>query len=163
MKILFYQWHSFMNEGVERAWKQLGIEYDTLFYQQSDWEVDDGIVDLLEKKLKQKKYDMVFSINYAPLVSMVCEREQVRYVSWVYDAPIHIRNIETMKNSCNRIFFFDRIQAEKYKNRGSQLIICRLQQMWRRFHVIRQSVMIRRIYLWSENSIRPSTSIIWGR
>lgn len=98
MKILFYQWHSFMNEGVERAWKQLGIEYDTLFYQQSDWEVDDGIVDLLEKKLKQKKYDMVFSINYAPLVSMVCEGEQVRYVSWVYDAPIHIRNIETMKN-----------------------------------------------------------------
>lgn len=118
MKILFYQWHSFMNEGVERAWKQLGIEYDTLFYQQSDWEVDDGIVDLLEKKLKQKKYDMVFSINYAPLVSMVCEREQVRYVSWVYDAPIHIRNIETMKNSCNRIFFFDRIQAEKYKKQG---------------------------------------------
>lgn len=163
MKILFYQWHSFMNEGVERAWKQLGIEYDTLFYQQSDWEVDDGIVDLLEKKLKQKKYDMVFSINYAPLVSMVCEREQVRYVSWVYDAPIHIRNIETMKNSCNRIFFFDRIQAEKYKKQGIRLIICRLQQMWRRFHVIRQSVMIRRIYLWSENSIRPSTSIIWGR
>lgn len=163
MKILFYQWHSFMNEGVERAWKQLGIEYDTLFYQQSDWEVDDGIVDLLEKKLKQKKYDMVFSINYAPLVSMVCEGEQVRYVSWVYDAPIHIRNIETMKNSCNRIFFFDRIQAEEYKNRGSQLIICRLQQMWRRFPVILQSVMIRRIYLWSENSIRPSTSIIWGR
>ena len=55
MKILFYQWHSFMNEGVERAWKQLGIEYDTLFYQQSDWEVDDGIVDLLEKKLKHQE------------------------------------------------------------------------------------------------------------
>ena len=63
MKILFYQWHSFMNEGVERAWKQLGIEYDTLFYQQSDWEVDDGIVDLLEKKLKQKKYDMCFPLT----------------------------------------------------------------------------------------------------
>ena len=55
MKILFYQWHSFMNEGVERAWKQLGIEYDTQFYQQSDWEVDDGIVDLLEKKLKHQE------------------------------------------------------------------------------------------------------------
>ena len=55
MKILFYQWHSFMNEGVERAWKQLGLEYDTLFYQQSDWEVDDGIVDLLEKKLKHQE------------------------------------------------------------------------------------------------------------
>ncbi|MCI5873721.1 MAG: DUF3880 domain-containing protein [Clostridiales bacterium] len=118
MRILFYQWHSFMNEGVERAWKQLGIEYDTFFFQQTDWESDTGIVDLLERKIKENRYDMVFSINYAPLVSMVCEREQLLYVSWVYDAPIHIRNTESMKNSCNRIFFFDRMQAEEYARQG---------------------------------------------
>lgn len=118
MRILFYQWHSFMNEGVERAFRQLGVEYDTFFFQQTDWEQDNGIVSLLESKLKAKEYDAVFSINYAPLVSMVCEREQIRYVSWVYDAPIHIRNTESMKNSCNRIFFFDRVQAEDYAKRG---------------------------------------------
>ncbi len=52
------------------------------------------------------------------MVSLVCEREQIRYVSWVYDAPIHIRNIEPLKNPCNEIFFFDRVQAEDYKKQG---------------------------------------------
>lgn len=118
MRILFYQWHSFMNKGVEQALNQMGMEYDTFFFQQTDWESDTGIVALLEKKLCEKKYDMVFSINYAPMISMVCEREQLRYVSWVYDAPIHIRNTDSMKNSCNRIFFFDRIQAEGYARQG---------------------------------------------
>lgn len=118
MRILFYQWHSFMNQGVEKAFKQLEIEFDTFFYQQTDWETDTGIVSLLEKKLKERKYDMVFSVNYAPLISMVCQREQILYVSWVYDAPIHIRNTESMKNTCNRIFFFDRIQAEGYAAEG---------------------------------------------
>ena len=118
MRILFYQWHSFMNEGVERVFNQLGVKYDTFFFQQTDWETDTGIVSLLEKKLKEKEYDIVFSVNYAPLVSMVCQREQILYVSWVYDAPIHIRDSESMKNSCNRIFFFDRIQAEGYASCG---------------------------------------------
>lgn len=118
MRVLFYQWHSFMNKGVERALGQLGVEYDTFFFQQTDWESDTGIVALLESKLKAKQYDMVFSINYAPMISMVCEREQILYISWVYDAPIHIRNTESMKNSCNRIFFFDRIQAESYAKQG---------------------------------------------
>lgn len=118
MRILFYQWHSFMNKGVERALKQLGVEYDTVFFQQTDWETDTGIVALLESRLKAKRYDLIFSINYAPLVSMVCQREGLLYVSWVYDAPIHIRNTESMKNSCNRIFFFDRVQAEGYKKQG---------------------------------------------
>lgn len=107
-----------MNKGVERALRQLGVEYDTFFFQQTDWESDTGIVALLASRLKARRYDMVFSVNYAPMVSMVCEREQILYVSWVYDAPIHIRNTESMKNSCNRIFFFDRIQAESYAKQG---------------------------------------------
>lgn len=118
MRVLFYQWHSFMNKGVERAFGQLGVEYDTVFFQQTDWETDTGMVALLESKIKAKRYDMVFSINYAPLVSLVCEREQILYVSWVYDAPVHIRNTESMKNSCNRIFFFDRVQADGYAKQG---------------------------------------------
>lgn len=118
MRVLFYQWHSFMNKGVERAFGQLGVEYDTVFFQQTDWETDTGMVALLESKIKAKRYDMVFSINYAPLVSLVCEREQILYVSWVYDAPVDIRNTESMKNSCNRIFFFDRVQADGYAKQG---------------------------------------------
>lgn len=118
MRILFYQWHSFMNKGIEKALQQLEIDYDTLFYQQTDWEINDGIVEKLTEALDKKEYTMVFSVNYAPLVSEVCQAKQVLYVSWVYDAPIHIRDISSMKNACNRIFFFDKIQADSYRIQG---------------------------------------------
>ena len=118
MKILFYQWHSFMNRGIESAFDKLGLEYDIFFYQQTDWEKDDGIVEQLEMRLKIGEYAFVFSVNFAPLISQVCQREQMLYVSWVYDAPIDIRDISSMHNSCNRIFFFDRIQAEGYRKQG---------------------------------------------
>lgn len=118
MRLLFYQWNSFMNRGIENALKQLGIEYDILFYQQTDWEKNDGLVELLEQSLAKKEYAVVFSVNYAPLISEVCEVKQILYVSWVYDAPIHIRDISSMKNSCNRIFFFDRVQAKNYRVQG---------------------------------------------
>ena len=117
-KILFYQWHSFMNRGIEKAFQTLGIEYDILFFQQTDWEMDSGLAELLERKLAGANYAMVFSVNFAPIVSRVCEGKQILYVSWVYDAPIHIRNPEPLKNSCNRIFFFDRKQAESYRRIG---------------------------------------------
>ena len=51
MKILFWQWHSFMNRGIETAFQKLNVEYDILFYQQTDWEKNDGIVETLEQKL----------------------------------------------------------------------------------------------------------------
>ncbi|MGN0350671.1 MAG: glycosyltransferase [Roseburia sp.] len=118
MKLLFYQWHSFMNKGVERALKQLDIEYDVLFFQQTDWEKDTGLKKMLEQKLEKQSYAAVFSVNFAPIVSEVCEEKQIPYISWVYDAPIHIRNIESLKNDVNQIFFFDRVQAEGYQKLG---------------------------------------------
>lgn len=61
---------------------------------------------------------MVFSVNFAPIVSQVCQEKKILYLSWVYDAPIHIREIRTLKNDCNRIFFFDRMQAGQYQKEG---------------------------------------------
>lgn len=69
MKILFWQWHSFMNRGIETAFQKLNVEYDILFYQQTDWEKNDGIVETLEQKLATQAYDLVFSVNFAPLVA----------------------------------------------------------------------------------------------
>lgn len=100
-KILFYQWYSFMNPGIEKAFKQLEIEYDILYYQQTDWEED-----------------AVFSVNFAPVISKVCQHRGIRYISWVYDSPMHIRKIEVMKNFCNEIYMFDWGQVQEYKKLG---------------------------------------------
>lgn len=117
-KILFFQWHSFMNEGIERALNKLEYAYDTFFYQFADWEKDDKFCELFRKKLKSQTYRCVFSINYAPLISNICEELGVLYISWVYDSPIHIRNMTSMTNSCNQIYFFDRGQALLFEQQG---------------------------------------------
>ena len=117
-RILYFQWHSFMNAGMERALQKLEIAYDTFFYTFTDWEKDEEFCCRFEKKLISEKYEKVLSVNYSPLISRVCEDHQVPYISWVYDCPIHIREHETLYNSCNTIYFFDRMQAETYQKQG---------------------------------------------
>jgi spore maturation protein CgeB len=116
MKILFYQWHSFMNKGMERALKQLGMEYDVFFYQQTDWEEDEQFAEKLQAAVAG--HDLVLSVNFSPIVSGVCKKAGIRYLSWIYDSPVHIRNMEPMKNSCNDIYVFDRGMAEEYRKMG---------------------------------------------
>lgn len=117
-KLLFFQWHSFMNKGIENALKKLEIDYEVFFYQFEDWEKDDLFCEKFSNEIKKKNFDRVLSVNFSPLISNICEQYQVDYMAWVYDAPLHIRNIDSLKNKCNQIYFFDRIQAENYKKMG---------------------------------------------
>ena len=103
-----------MNKGIERGLKELDIPYDTFFYQFSDWEKDDDFLEQFRAYLKAGNYTDVLSVNFSPLISILCEELGILYTAWVYDSPIHIRNTDSLKNSCNRIFFFDRGQAEGY-------------------------------------------------
>lgn len=121
MKVLFYQWNAFMQKGIEKALVRLNIEFDRFFYQfatSEAWDKDDHFVDELTKKLANGGYDVVFSVNFSPLISDVCNAGGIQYISWVYDSPIHIRRKETLKNPCNKIFFFDRGQVEQYRKEG---------------------------------------------
>lgn len=115
MKILFWQWNSFMGKGVERAMHNLDIAYDTFFFQLDNWEQDDRFAQELENKILNGEYMAVFSVNYSPIISEVCQNCGLRYIAWVYDSPIHIRDISLLNNSCNSIYFFDRGQVEAYK------------------------------------------------
>lgn len=122
MKLLFFQWHSFMNKGIERGLKELDIPYDTFFYQFNDWEKDDDFLEQFRAYLKAGNHTDVLSVNFSPLISILCEELGILYTAWVYDSPIHIRNTDSLKNSCNRIFFFDRGQAEGYCKNGVNAI-----------------------------------------
>lgn len=118
MKLLFFKWHSFMNKGIEQGLRELGISYDTFFYQFNDWEKDDLFLEQFRAYLKMGTYTDVLSVNFSPLISGLCEEFGIVYTAWVYDSPLHIRNIDSLRNSCNRIFFFDKGQAEIHRKEG---------------------------------------------
>jgi len=56
MKLLFFEWHSFMNKGIERGLKELEIPYDTFFYQFNDWEKDDAFLEQFRAYFKAGKF-----------------------------------------------------------------------------------------------------------
>lgn len=118
MKLLFFQWDSFMNHGIEKALQELGRPYDIYFYKFTDWEKDDSFLERFDKLLREKEYNIVLSVNYSPLISEVCQSLKRLYISWVYDSPIHIRNSDSLYNSYNRAYFFDRGQVNEYRLRG---------------------------------------------
>lgn len=118
MKILFYQWDSFLNKGIERAFKELEIEYEVFFYRLNDWEKDEIFVEQFTKAVKNSSYRIIFSVNFVPLISYICKQYGLPYISWVYDSPVHIRDLSSMKHDCNTIYFFDRGQAECYSKLG---------------------------------------------
>lgn len=117
-RLLFFQWKSFMNQGIQNALEKLDVIFETFFYQFQDWEVDEKFCQLFHDRLKCGAYDAVLSVNFSPLISNICEEFGVPYISWVYDSPLHIRDLQPMNNSCNKIYLFDREQAEEYKRQG---------------------------------------------
>ena len=163
MKILFFQWHSFLNKGMERALKKLDIGYDTFFYQFTDWEKDDVFLERLKKKIKGTDYRLVLSVNFSPLISEVCEEFGLPYISWVYDSPVHIKDLESMKRSCNHIYFFDQKSTAVPAYRQS---ICPLLWTWkflgRRLQARAQENTVQR-FPWLENYIRQIILILRRR
>lgn len=117
-RLLFFQWASFMNRGIENALARLNIFYDTFFYQFQNWEEDDQFCQVFHEKLMETSYDCVLSVNFSPLISNICEEFGIHYIAWVYDAPLHIRNLQCLNNSCNSIYFFDQGQADEYSQQG---------------------------------------------
>ena len=116
--ILFFQWNSFMNKGIENALHSMHKEYEIYYYIFQDWESDAKFEVDFRKILKHRIYECVLSVNFSPLISNACEERGVPYISWIYDSPIHIKNTASLCNSVNHAYFFDKDQANAYVKIG---------------------------------------------
>lgn len=118
-KILFFQWNALMQNDVEEAFRSMeNVELDCISYEFADWDNDEYFERKFPQHLLKKKYDLVFSINFFPVLSDICDRHGIMYVSWIYDAPMHIRRIDTIGNSVNRVFVFDKGQYKDLRAKG---------------------------------------------
>lgn len=121
MKILLYDWcqtSTYINQqDIHDTLKQLGISFDSFLYDYRKHDISE--LEAVFDKISADTYDCCFSINYFPEISDMCNAKGLKYISWGYDCPFDIRNIEkTLGNLCNRVYCFDRIQAETYRKMG---------------------------------------------
>lgn len=118
MKILFIEWASFCNADIKDAFYQEGHSVVCFPFSNRDARRDAEIEASLKEKIRAVSPDAVFSFNYFPLVSNVCKREGLPYVSWIYDSPYVMLYSYTAINACNRIYVFDRALCREFQAAG---------------------------------------------
>ena len=119
MKILYMDWKSYCTEDLIPAFEKNGCRVVRVpFTKELGWEGSE-YADMLRTLIIAEQPDFVFSFNFYPLISKVCENEKCLYVSWVYDSPhVSLRN-NVANNKCNLIFLFDEMQYEYFHCKGN--------------------------------------------
>lgn len=116
MTILFMEWNSIGNMDIKQTFENMGHSVLSCPFHIKTGRSDTEWEETFAKTLQAIHPDFVFSFNYFPIISTVCNREQVPYYSWVYDSPLHALYSNTVYNACNRIFLFDSALVEKLRS-----------------------------------------------
>ncbi len=118
MKIAFIEWASFGKEDIIQALTSLSHSVVRFSHPDYDLRESTDFTRSFSDFVKEQKPELVFSSNYFPLVSSVCNTFEIPYISWVYDCPHLSLFSATVINPCNHIFVFDRDTVNYFKSIG---------------------------------------------
>lgn len=123
MNILFHRYGSICEPDIIEAFKVLGIEVDEETSEMTEKNISGDVrIKCLAERILTKKPTFVFSINYFPYISEVCERLKVMYVCLSVDCPVLEFFSTSIRNSYNRIFLFDYNQYLQLKDENPECI-----------------------------------------
>ena len=87
------------------------------FFDEEDTRINDRFEKLFTDQIKSKKYDLVYSTNFYPIIARLCHEANMKYIAWSYDSPIEAP-CDEMNYETNHIFLFDRMDVLKYRSYG---------------------------------------------
>lgn len=122
MKVLFIEWASFGNEDIKEAFTAEGHTVICFPFSNRDGRQDAETRSALSAVLHKETPDIVFSFNFFPVISQVCNKEAIRYISWIYDSPYVMLYSYTTVNPCNEIYVFDRELYTEFHNAGIRTV-----------------------------------------
>ncbi len=128
MRILYYDWDEFNGEDCRDAMTRLGHQVDTIKMNLSGFDltpsIEAGFRSRFEKTDSDGKryYDLVYSFDYYPNISEVCQKYNVPYVSWVFDCPHYTLDSHTTNNPVNHIYVFDRSLYQDMRKKGIETV-----------------------------------------
>lgn len=123
MQILFHRYGSICEPDIMDAFRTFEIEVieDDIEINIKNISAGDRIAHLSEMIL-QRRPDFVFSVNFFPYISDLCEKLQMPYVCWIVDCPVLELFSVSIRNRYNRIFIFDYAQYEKFSPQNPDCI-----------------------------------------
>ena len=111
MNVLFYRYGSICEPDIIDTFTEFGFHVT-----QIDNEVTNknllpkDSLKIVSEQLLAHPADFVFSINFFPHLSEICNIFHIRYICWSVDSPVFEFFAPSIKNPWNRIFLFDRAQ-----------------------------------------------------
>lgn len=123
MKILFYRYGSIVEPDLIYCFKNMGLEVVEDNTQVSNKETTaSDTIQSVSDSLKNDVFLFVFSVNFFPAVSEICQVYNKPYVCWTVDSPVRELFSPALSNKCNRIFLFDWAQYNYFKNKNPENI-----------------------------------------
>lgn len=123
MKLLIYEWASYLQYDVDWVCREKGVSVKKFSWQFRNKNVDEAFEKWFGEQIDTAQFDALFSVNYWPMLSKVAQKHGIRYIAWCYDNPLNVVNIEeTLANPVNTVIFFDRVQTQKYLDAGFETV-----------------------------------------
>lgn len=122
MNILFCHHGSICEPGIIRAMENMGHKLMIFKEDVGNPETNETYMNSVSEQLKKAEYDMVFSVNFIPIISRVCEKYQMPYFCWIVDSPVIQLYSDTLLNQCNYVFIFDYTLYAEFVNRNPEHI-----------------------------------------
>ena len=114
MNILFYRYGSICENDILKCFNESGHKCKTIEDEIKDKSLTGAdTLKLVDKALQNGQYDCVFTVNFYPSISDLCNIYHIRYICWIVDSPVLELFSASIKNSWNRVFVFDRMQYEE--------------------------------------------------
>lgn len=119
MEILFFRFNNIFEPDVLSSFQKLGIHVITEFSKAGTGSYLSDTVDIvadhiLEHQKNKSPLLFVFSINFNPAISEVCQKLNTLYVCWSVDCPVIELFSTSIRNTNNRIFLFDFMQYQRF-------------------------------------------------
>lgn len=108
MNILFYRYGSICEPDIIETFHKMGYtvyENNTEIYDKNP--VLGKVIKEISDFIQLHTIDCIFSINFYPMLSEICQIYHIRYISWIVDAPVLELYSSSITNSWNRTFIFD--------------------------------------------------------
>lgn len=114
MKILFYRYGSICEPDILAAFRMFGFEISEINHEVYHKNTSPSeTVRLVSSYLLEHPADVVFTINFFPFLSEVCNVFHIPYLSWIVDSPVMELYTSSIAKPYNRIFLFDRCTYEE--------------------------------------------------
>lgn len=123
MNLLFYRYGSICEPDIIEAFHELGHSVSEITDEITNKELSpQDSIQTVSRHLLAHPEDFVFSVNFFPSLSEVCNIFKIPYLCWIVDSPVMELYSTSITNPCNRVFLFDYTMYQEISPRNAACV-----------------------------------------